>query len=101
MDSSLLKRRPVDTLTYDNSEQWFYLFEEWSKGERLDFVLQKTVRQYAQHVALLPFRGFGTSTTLTASSNNATPENAVPRLIKVRDLLESLQIVENLPLSRH
>jgi hypothetical protein len=93
MDTSLLKRRPVGALTYDNSEQWFYPFQEWSKGEGADYVLRKTVRQYAQHFA--PFSGFGTGTT---PGSNATPENAVPWPIEVRDLLESLQIVEDLPL---
>jgi hypothetical protein len=101
MDSSLLKKRPVDTLTYDN-------WEEWSKGEGIDYVLRKTVRQYAQHVAPLvapSFSGFGTSTTpvsttlaSTTPCSNAVPKNAVLRPIEVRDLLESLQIVEDLPL---
>lgn len=98
MDSSLHKKRPVDTLTYDNWEEWFYLFQEWSKGEGIDYVLRKTVRQYAYQVAQ-PFSGFGTGTTPPSSSNaTQTPENAVPRPIEVRDLLESLNIIEEMPL---
>ena len=98
MDSSTHKRKPVDTLTYDNWEEWFYLFQEWSKGEGIGYVLQKTVRQYAYHVAQ-PFNGFGTGTTpSTGSSTAQTPENAVPRPIEVRDLLEGLKIIEEMPL---
>ena len=98
MDSSTHKRKPVDTLTYDNWEEWFYLFQEWSKGEGIGYVLQKTVRQYAYHIAQ-PFNGFGTGTTpSTGSSTAQTPENAVPRPIEVRDLLEGLKIIEEMPL---
>ena len=101
MDSSLLKRRPVDTLTYNNWEEWFYLFQEWSKGEGIDYILQKTVRQYAQHIAL-SFSGFGSGATpVSTTLSNAIPENAVLQLIKVQDLLESLQVVEDLPLCGH
>ena len=50
MDSTLQKKRPVDTLTFDNWEEWFYLFFEWSKGEGIDYVLRKTVQQYAHIV---------------------------------------------------
>jgi hypothetical protein len=64
MDSSIQKKRPVDTLTYENSEQWFYLFKKWAKGEGIDFVLRKTAQQYALHGAQ-PFAGFGTGTTPT------------------------------------
>ena len=45
--SSLQKKRPVEVLTYDNWEEWFYLLGEWAKGESIDFVLRKTVQQYA------------------------------------------------------
>ena len=47
-----------------------------------------------------PFNSFGTGLTLSSSSatTTQTPENAVPRPIEVRDLLESLNIVEDMPL---
>ena len=44
---SLQKKRPVDTLIYNNSEEWFYLFQEWTKGEGIDFILHKTAQEYA------------------------------------------------------
>jgi hypothetical protein len=71
MDSSIQKKRPVNTLTHDNWEEWFYLFKEWAKGEGMDFVLQKTAQQYALQ-GTQPFAGFGTGTT-PSSSNPGTP----------------------------
>jgi hypothetical protein len=44
--SSLQKKRPVETLTYENWEQWFDLFGDWAKGEGIEFVLRKTVIEY-------------------------------------------------------
>jgi Reverse transcriptase (RNA-dependent DNA polymerase)/gag-polypeptide of LTR copia-type len=96
MDSTILKKRPVDTLTYDNSEEWFYLFGEWSKGEGIDFVLRKTVHQYA-HQGIQPFAGFGTGTT-PRSTDPQTPVDIISRPLDVQDLLESLGIKEEIPL---
>jgi hypothetical protein len=73
--SSLQKKRPVDTLTYDNWEEWFYLFQEWTKGEGIDFVLRKTAQQYALQTTQGP-AGLG------------------GHLLDIQDLLESLNIVE-------
>ena len=93
---SIQKKRPVDTLTQDNSEEWFYLFREWAKGEGIDYVLRKTAQQYALQDTL-PFTGFGTGTT-PGSINPGTPQNVLPRSLDVQDLLESLNIVEETPL---
>ena len=96
MDPSIQKKRPVDTLTHDNSEEWFYLFKEWAKGEGMDFVLRKTAQQYA-YQSVQPFTGFGTGTT-PSSSNPGTPADILPRSLDVQDLLESLNIIEQTPL---
>jgi len=93
---SLEKKRPVDTLTYDNSEEWFYLFQEWTKGEGIDFILRKTAQEYA-YLPEKPFNGFGTSTT-PSSSHTTTPESRAVRSFEIQDLLESLNITEALPL---
>jgi hypothetical protein len=93
---SLQKKRPVDILTPDNSEEWFYLFKEWAKGEGIDFVLRKTAQQYA-YQDTQPFAGFGSGTT-PGSSNTTTPENVLARSLDIQDLLESLNINEDMPL---
>jgi hypothetical protein len=99
MDSSIQKKRPVDTLTHDNSEEWFYLFREWAKGEGMDFVLRKTAQEYAL-LGTQSFTGFGTGTT-PSSSNSGTPSNTPLRPHDIQDLLESLNIIEEIPLQGH
>jgi hypothetical protein len=89
MDStSLQKKRPVETLTYDNWEEWFYLFEEWAKGESIDFVLRKTVQQYAYTFSV-------PDSTPTSSESSTSLRVRSP---DVQDLLDSLNIVEETPL---
>jgi hypothetical protein len=90
MEFSIEKKRPVGILTADNWEQWFYLFGEWTKGEGIDFVLRKTVHEYAY---VDRFNGFGTGST--PSSSSTSPEK---RPLEVADLLQSLGITEKQPL---
>jgi hypothetical protein len=66
MEFSIEKKRLVGILTFDNWEQWFDLFGEWTKGEGIDFVLRKTVYEYAYVVDR--FNGFGTGSTPSSSS---------------------------------
>ena len=58
---SIQKKRPVDTLTYDNHEEWFFLFKEWVKGEGIDFVLRKSLEDYTKDITTT-FNSFRSST---------------------------------------
>jgi hypothetical protein len=86
--SSLQKKRPVETLNYDNWEQWFYLFGEWAKGEGIDFVLRKTVQDYA-YIFSIP--------DITPTSSDSSNSLSV-RPLEIQDLLESMNIQEETPL---
>src|ERR1700722_11231706 len=92
MEFSIEKKRPVGILTFDNYEQWFDLFGEWTMGEGIDFVLRKTVYEYAY---VDRFNGFGTGSTPSSSSS---PEK---RTLEVAELLEKLKITEKQPLQGH
>ena len=86
MESSIEKKRPVGILTFDNWEQWFDFFGEWTKGEGIDFVLRKTVYEYAY---IDRFNGFGTG---------STPSLVLvlkKRTLEVAELLESLKITKS------
>jgi hypothetical protein len=89
--SSLQKKRPVETLTYDNWEEWFYLFEEWAKGELIDFVLRKAAKQYAYIFSTPGIHG-----TTPASSESSSSLSV--RSSDIQDLLDSLKIQEETPL---
>jgi hypothetical protein len=91
---SIQKKRPVDTLTYENHEEWFFLFKEWTKGEGIDFVLRKSVEDYAKNVT--PFNGFGSG--ITPESSNTSTASGIVRSIEVQDLLDGLGIQEEQPL---
>lgn len=95
MDSTIQKKRPVDTLTRDNWEEWFYLFKEWTKGEGIDYVLRKTAQDYTL-VIDKPFTGFGTGTTPSCSSPETLEVSIRP--FEIQDLLEGLDIKEGQPL---
>ena len=82
-------KKPVDTLTYDNWKDWFELFQLWAGGKGIDFILRKTIAQYAYTST--------TSTNWTPNSSDQAPQPAT-RPLEVLDLLESLQIVEETPL---
>ena len=72
------------------------MFFEWSKGEGIDYVLRKTVQQYA-HIVTQQFAGFGATNTPTSDGTTSSTAGT-PRPIEVQDLLESLNIVEDTPL---
>jgi Reverse transcriptase (RNA-dependent DNA polymerase) len=88
--SSLQKKRPVETLTYENWEQWFDLFGDWAKGEGIDFVLRKTVIEYCYTFSVPSISG----TTLTSSESSSLSV----RPLEIQDLLESMNIQEETPL---
>ena len=92
MEFSIEKKRPVGILTFDNYEQWFDLFGEWTMGEGIDFVLRKTVYEYAY---VDRFNGFGIGSTPSSSSS---PEK---RTLEVAKLLEKLKVTEKQPLQGH
>ena len=92
MDVSIKRKQPVDILTYNNQEDWFYLFTEQARVEGIDYILRKTVWDYAYYDQ---FNSFGTRTTPSSSSS---PDIRSPDVV---DLLESLNIVEKLPLTRY
>ena len=92
---SIQKKRPVDTLTYDNHEEWFFLFKEWAKGEGIDFVLRKSPEDYAKDVTTT-FNGFGSG--ITPESSNTSTASGIVRSIEVQDLLDGLGIQEEQPL---
>ena len=66
---SIQKKRPVDTLTYDNHEEWFFLFKEWAKGEGIDFILQKSPKDYTKDITTI-FNSFGSGTILKLSNTS-------------------------------
>ena len=88
---SIQKKRPVDTLTYDNHEDWFFLFKEWAKGEGIDFVLQKSPEDYTKDITTT-FNSFGSGTT--PKSSNTSTTSGIVRSIEVQDLLDRLRIQE-------
>jgi hypothetical protein len=87
--SSLQKKRPVETLNYDNWEQWFDLFGDWAKGEGIDFVLRKTVIEYCYIFSVPSISG-----TTPASSDSTLSV----RPLEIQDLLDSMNIQEDTPL---
>ena len=89
------KKRPVDTLIYDNHKEWFFLFKEWAKGEGIDFVLRKSLEDYAKDV-MTTFNSFGSGTT--PKSSNTSIALGIVRSIEVQDLLDGLGIQEEQPL---
>src|ERR1700722_18363421 len=89
--SSLQKKRPVETLTYEYWEQWFDLFGDWAKGEGIDFVLRKTVIEYCYTFSVPSI----SSTTPTSSESSSSP---AVRPLEIQDLLDSMNIQEDKPL---
>ena len=95
------RKRPVDTLTYTNWENWFSLFELWAQGEGIDFVLRKTATQYAYTSTIPGVSTQSTNLSPTPNSSGLPTPQPTDRSLEVLDLLESLQIVEKTPLEGH
>jgi hypothetical protein len=65
----------------------------------MDFVLRKIAQEYAL-LGTQSFAGFRTGTT-PSSSNSGTPSNTPLRIHDIQDLLESLNIIKEIPLQGH